>query len=54
VALSSGCGEPRAVEAGIRRKAAPRTKKNKSLLLLFFRKEESSFLKERSKELLFV
>jgi hypothetical protein len=25
---------------------------NKSLLLLFFRKEESSFLKERSKELL--
>jgi hypothetical protein len=26
--------------------------KDKSLLLLFFRKEESSFLKERSKELL--
>jgi hypothetical protein len=25
---------------------------NKSLLLLFFRKEDSSFLKERSKELL--
>jgi hypothetical protein len=26
--------------------------KNKSLLLLFFRKEDSSFLKQRSKELL--
>jgi hypothetical protein len=26
----------------------------KSLLLLFFRKEEPSFLKERSKELLFL
>jgi hypothetical protein len=28
--------------------------KNKSLLLLFFRKEDSSFLKERSKELLLL
>jgi hypothetical protein len=27
---------------------------NKSLLRLFFRKEESSFLKERRKELLFI
>jgi hypothetical protein len=27
---------------------------DKSLLLLFFRKEESSFLKERSKELLLI
>jgi hypothetical protein len=39
---------------GMTKYDVPNLKTIKSLLLLFFRKEESSFLKERSKELLVV
>jgi hypothetical protein len=43
-ARGRGAGASRVMTAAL-------AKRNKSLLLLFFRKEDSSFLKERSKEL---